>query len=171
MKAIINCSFLLLFFLSACNSNKTPSIIGCWNTTAITENDKDLKRVATGDVFCLNQDSTFNYYLQKEMILATGKWSLGQDSVLSLDYDYLPGNFGVDSVVVKDSGLLEYYVRGRVVKRIGLSRNLTKDKDFDAIYKASKDISRATRNYQIQKVSEKKLQFSEKGILFSYSKN
>ncbi|TXC78321.1 hypothetical protein [Luteibaculum oceani] len=171
MKAIINCALLLTIFLSACNSEPKFSIAGCWNTKEITQGNVAAKQVAVGDNLCLNTDSSFSYVLQREMIYATGNWRLTKDSVLILNYDYLPGDFGVDSVAVKDSGLLVYYRGKRVVKRIGVSRNLTKDKDFAGIYEASKNISRTEREYTIEMLNENQLQFSEKGILFSYSKN
>ncbi len=171
MKATIKLLAFSVILLAGCGKKaEQVSITSCWKTQAIENAAQEtVKRVSANDKLCLREDSTFYYYLQLEMVYATGSWSL-EDSVLILDYDYLPANWGVDTVLIKGTSLLNYKVNGSVVKRIGLSSTLTKGKSFPEIYASAKNISRKKRSYHIQHLSPDSLVFEEKGIRFKYTR-
>lgn len=164
---------LLAVLVVSCTSGSKKSqhpALGCWDYKEISSQGEQVKIVSAGDKFCLQEDSTFYYFLSKEMIYASGKWNIA-DSVIALSYDFIPSGEGVDSVIVSDAGLISYYMNGRVIKRMGLARSLTKGKSYREIYLDNRENSLQIRSYNIDSVSANQFVFSENGVNFIFTKS
>ncbi len=164
---------LLAVLVVSCTSGSKKSqhpALGCWDYKEISSQGEQVKIVTPGDKFCLQEDSTFYYFLSKEMLYASGKWNIA-DSVIALTYDFIPSGEGIDSVVVSDAGLISYYMHGRVIKRMGLARSLTKGKSYQEIYRNNRDNSQHIRSFNIDSLTENQFVFSESGVSFIFAKS
>lgn len=169
MRVVISALIALCVISCSSNSKKNKSIQDCWTYSQVLKDTLSVKRVDSLDRMCLDKDSTFYYYLAKEMIYATGTWSL-KDSTLTLDYDYIPSGKGLDSTVVNTTGLLSYYINGKPVKRLGLALSMTKDKSIAEIHSSFKDLSRSKRQYQLVSLSPSSLEIKEQDVRFLFTR-